>query len=567
MLPSRQTFAAHLTVMAGLARSLLPPLNFITIHYAYFIVTPLVSSLIFWGSSTPALSISYTDSLFLVVSAMTESGLNTVNLSQMTTWQQAILFLLIILGSSIWVSIWTVAFRLHVFEQRFDVIVSADRARRMLRNCSATTAPSDPGPWGRITSLFRQGQGKAKYNANLHPLSAISTSPPAKGDSSPGIHVSVQSMEQLNADVTRTAALAPESCTIPHGHISFADRHQATSSSSACTPRKDRQAARRPALSTHRGSTIADEKQDGVFDGSANFLSNHPIGRNSQFHGLTREEREELGGCEYRALKLLCVVVTLYFVLWQMLGCIALGAWITNHMASTATANGINPWWLGTFNGASAFNNSGMSLLDANMVPFQNAYFVLITMGMMILAGNTAYPVLLRLILWSGLQIANWATRHDQFSETKETVKFILQYPRRVYTNLFPARPTWWLLFMILLLNCIDWVAFELMNLGNPVVDSIPTGPRILDGLFQAIGKPNLPSSRSLLYMLRLDMLILAPSSFSRPIWWLLHCANAQSLHWAAGALCNHDVHFRLSSRYHHASFQCLRRTLLGYLL
>lgn len=48
----------------------LPPLNFITIHYAYFICMCLVASLVFWGSSTPSKSVSYIDSLFLVVSAM-----------------------------------------------------------------------------------------------------------------------------------------------------------------------------------------------------------------------------------------------------------------------------------------------------------------------------------------------------------------------------------------------------------------------------------------------------------------------------------------------------------------
>lgn len=36
---------------------------------------------------------------------MTEAGLNTINLSQMNTFQQFILFLLILLGSAIWVSI------------------------------------------------------------------------------------------------------------------------------------------------------------------------------------------------------------------------------------------------------------------------------------------------------------------------------------------------------------------------------------------------------------------------------------------------------------------------------
>jgi hypothetical protein len=79
----------------------LPPLNFITVHYAYFISVCLVTSLIFYGMSTPKYAIGYTDSLFLVVSAMTEAGLNTVNLSQMTTGQQFLLWLLIMIVSDL----------------------------------------------------------------------------------------------------------------------------------------------------------------------------------------------------------------------------------------------------------------------------------------------------------------------------------------------------------------------------------------------------------------------------------------------------------------------------------
>ena len=61
-------------------RRRLPQLNFIILHYAYFTCTILIGALIFWGSSTPSLSITFTDSLFLVASAMTEAGLNTINL-------------------------------------------------------------------------------------------------------------------------------------------------------------------------------------------------------------------------------------------------------------------------------------------------------------------------------------------------------------------------------------------------------------------------------------------------------------------------------------------------------
>lgn len=55
-------------------RHLIPKINFITIHYAYFILTGLIASLLLWGSATPFRSLSYTDALFLAVSAMTEAG-------------------------------------------------------------------------------------------------------------------------------------------------------------------------------------------------------------------------------------------------------------------------------------------------------------------------------------------------------------------------------------------------------------------------------------------------------------------------------------------------------------
>jgi len=55
-------------------RHLIPKINFITIHYAYFIFTALMASLLLWGSATPFRSLTYKDALFLAVSAMTEAG-------------------------------------------------------------------------------------------------------------------------------------------------------------------------------------------------------------------------------------------------------------------------------------------------------------------------------------------------------------------------------------------------------------------------------------------------------------------------------------------------------------
>jgi hypothetical protein len=75
-----------------------------------------------------------------------------------------------------------------------------------------------------------------------------------------------------------------------------------------------------------------------------NLIRKEVIGRNSEFHGLTLQEREQLGGVEYSAIQLLSWVVPIYFVLWQLLGCLAVGAWMNNYASDITEANGINAW-------------------------------------------------------------------------------------------------------------------------------------------------------------------------------------------------------------------------------
>jgi hypothetical protein len=468
-------------------RTWLPPLNFITIHYAYFIVVCLVTSLIFWGSSNPAQSISYTDSLFLVVSAMTEAGLNTVNLSQMTTWQQTMLLLLIILGSSIWVSIWTVAARKHAFEKRFQDIVRAERMRRANRPGSAVSLPRLQQLLSfRKASTIALPQGLAVFQGGER--SEPRDTRPVTQAGADHSELSGHPVEDNGA--TLAAVEAPRERPTTPARIVFVDTPHPNDAVSTASQH-------RPLESQPTRRTRGREEDQGGH-GKEDFsmrqlLARRAGGRNSQFHGLSSEERDRLGGCEYQALRVLSVIVPVYFFLWQLLGCLALGAWINHNQPEPPVRNGINPWWLGIFNGVSAFNNSGMSLLDANMIPFQNSTFVLLTMGLLILAGNTAYPIFLRLIIWSLLKLLTLATNDNEYSGLKDTFRFILQYPRRVYTNLFPARPTWWLVFMLILLNSIDWVGFELLNLGNPAMESIPRGSRVLDGLFQALGKSQFP--------------------------------------------------------------------------
>lgn len=286
------------------------------------------------------------------------------------------------------------------------------------------------------------------------------------------------------------------------------------------------------------------------------FTSSGFLSRNSHFHHLTEEEREKLGGYEYRAIRLLSWLVPTYFILFQLFGCLGIGAYVAVNKPSVARQNGLNPWWVGSFNAVSAFNNSGMSLLDANMVAFQTSIYMLITMGLLILAGNTCYPIFLRLIVWILLKLL---PNHHRWDDSRNTLQFLLDHPRRCYTNLFPSRHTWWLLSCVVCLNGVDWMAFELLNIGNDAITSLPAGIEVLDGLFQALAVRSggfyvvpIPSVRISLQVLY------GRSAISMLLRYSVLTHTSQS---------HHDVHLRLSCCNHHEEQQRLRGALPWHLL
>lgn len=81
--------------------------------------------------------VPFADSLFLTISAMTLAGLNTVNLSELNTFQQVLLFLLIMLGSAIWVSAFVVHVRWKAFTRRMAAVKEERRRKRLERRSTS----------------------------------------------------------------------------------------------------------------------------------------------------------------------------------------------------------------------------------------------------------------------------------------------------------------------------------------------------------------------------------------------------------------------------------------------
>ncbi|KAI0621914.1 potassium ion transporter [Pyrenophora tritici-repentis] len=206
------------------------------------------------------------------------------------------------------------------------------------------------------------------------------------------------------------------------------------------------------------------------------------IARNSNFVDLTEEQREELGGIEYRALKLLAMILTIFYLGWHTIGVICLVPWITHtaRYSGVVEAVGINPVWWGFFTSASLFNDLGFTLTPDSMVSFQLAVFPLIIGTFLIIIGNTGFPCMLRFTIWM------YSKMVPKTSSMWEELRFLLDHPRRCFTLLFPSKANWWLFWILVIMNGVDLIFFIILDLGDPTVTSLSPGHRFLAGLFQA---------------------------------------------------------------------------------
>ncbi len=294
---------------------------------------------------------------------MTLAGLNTINLSQINTFQQFLLFLLTLLGSAVFVSIAMVHIRKKAFERKFKSIAENERQRRRGRSGSrGRLSFSTPG-------LKRDSKPEIDENpVRARPSLSVDTASHydgANGDiildhSNPdrGIGQSPESITEPNQisdhgtekddqttvdeGMSRRIAFASPSSPVrarPHTRVfsmqGVGARHQLLNHPNK-TSRPEYPWS--PPATENVGLGSPNDKQDRY--GLSGF-----IGRNSQFSSLTLAERERLGGVEYRAVTFLSVIVPMYFFLWQFLGCLGLGAYVARNRPGTARDNGLNPWY------------------------------------------------------------------------------------------------------------------------------------------------------------------------------------------------------------------------------
>ncbi|WWD18193.1 hypothetical protein CI109_102642 [Kwoniella shandongensis] len=586
-------------------------LNFFRVHLLLFTFTPIVAACILYAANgsasgnanstdTGQQKVTFIDSLFVCFSAMSTTGLVTVNLSALHPFQQFVLYFLFIIGDYSFVSLIMVIVRKRYFRTHCEQLLLNDRLRRTNTiNPKAsihgfTIAPesaptvkkvkgqklhiSGPVDGHRIEDYVedrsiqqvtdspvdmtfeRNGDGAASTASTLGRSSAallqngaslyrtdspqvITTALPDPISSRARQFTARQRLRQqtrmatinigelqhsraqqpynpppqlppirLQSRPTATFHVPSDPEPVSH-HIPHPIGHKHTGYGGFPTPleilnqfipqgakQKFGKPVRRMALFTP--SVYAASYQHGneeswseAIKGSVakwmpEGLTGLVVGRNSRFwtEELEDEELEQIGGVEYRALKLLTYFVSSYIILWHAVPFAIISIyfskihhWDSAFQASSGVQSGtVDKTWFSLFLSSAAYTGSGMSLIDQGLAPFQTCYLVIYVLIVVMLAGNHALPVMLRFCIWLGTKIFRQGTIH-------ETLHFLLEHPRRCFLYLFPSHQTWYLVVILIAFMVIELFSFLVLNIGLPVLDSLGGWERFSDGLLQSL--------------------------------------------------------------------------------
>lgn len=105
-------------------------IHFIQLHYLYILILTFITSALFY--SQPGTHWNYIDALFMATSTVTNTGLNTINMSSMSLWQLVIMYVSSVAGSHITISDIILHIRKHYFSIRFGEILISNKKRQTL---------------------------------------------------------------------------------------------------------------------------------------------------------------------------------------------------------------------------------------------------------------------------------------------------------------------------------------------------------------------------------------------------------------------------------------------------
>ncbi|KAJ7166638.1 TrkH-domain-containing protein [Mycena filopes] len=451
--------------------------TFYRLHLAAFTFIPIISAAVFYACNG-RYHVSFLDSLLLCYSAMTVCGLSTVNLSTTTPLQQVILYLLMLIGNVTVVS-WIVSLfflsRKSYLKLGFKmVLVRKWYFKNVCQYVDYQLTHRHPSKSGEMFSKSISSPVAMFKQTEEVPMPEKPTFEIIQPTPAATVRAGMPIPRRTSTAYSSTRKTEPENTKYQGkggfpGPVTLAKKLFKRGA-----PTTFRRLERKMTM-PYTETLTAKETPWLSFDGLV-------VGRNSAFRteSLSDEQVEFIGGVEYRALRFLSYLIPAYFVGTQLFTFILFAPWlsVTKQYDAVFAAQPrlVQKPWYSLFVILGAYSGAGLSLVDLGMIPFQSAYLLIFGLMFVILAGNHALPIFLRFTIWA------WYKTVPAESEMGKTLSFLLQHPRR-----FPSHQTWFLVICLVAFSTVEWVAFEVLDIGLPFFKAMERGPRVVDGLFQGL--------------------------------------------------------------------------------
>eukprot|EP00667_Euglena_gracilis_P002669 EG_transcript_2675 len=179
---------------------------------------------------------------------------------------------------------------------------------------------------------------------------------------------------------------------------------------------------------------------------------------------------------EFRALQSIRRISLGIYTMVILLSFTILAPWLTYAQADIFRERQVDPVWFAWFLVNSAWCNCGFTPFYDNLVMFRTDHMVLLVTSLLILLGNTTYPVLLRFVVYCLHRLYPKYTPY----------KFLLQYPRRCCTHLFQGIHTKVLLLFVAVFTIVQYATIMGFQFNDSFADMPPVA-RSLCSWFQAV--------------------------------------------------------------------------------
>ncbi|CAI7822341.1 unnamed protein product, partial [Closterium sp. NIES-54] len=233
---------------------------------------------------------------------------------------------------------------------------------------------------------------------------------------------------------------------------------------------QQRDSEQRPGLFLQRTLSSSTWRTDDVDGASA--------GADAELLPIGPGERRFL---ELRALELLSWLVPVYFVSVQAVAVVLMLVLVhvSPSVRQVVDSNGVSPIFFSVFQVVSSFSNTGLVLLNSNLMDFNSNVPLLLGLSALMLLGNTLFAPTLRGLLL----LLHRASKGEQ----KVVYEYLLEHPRKCYTHLFPRSSTLWLVATVVAFNSIEFIFFCVFDWNSTALDGLSSSTKVLVGYFQSI--------------------------------------------------------------------------------